>query len=259
MPDSRQVPILTRRGMCLILSFEQVALLLFYFKWQLCMRWSNCCIRQDISIHEEQAWRNLLILCILSTLLFARPTCAQGDFSDADVKMAQQLVKKRCAKCHGNDGLGINEEYASLAGQPAEYLLKQLFNFKTGQRRSTKMQSVADKLTAPEAISVAEYFSRLPPGVTPSTDGIAKAAGRKLYFEGNIETGLHNCVSCHGVYATGGGLVARLAGQNPVYLETQIRKLIDQSRDNDRSMHFINTTLSQSEIRNLVIYLAGEE
>jgi len=223
------------------------------------MRWSNRYVWHGLARRRPLACRDLLLLCIVNSLLVAWPAVAQGDYSNADAETARQLVKKRCAKCHGNDGLGINEEYASLAGQPAEYLLKQLLNFKTGQRRSTKMQSVADKLTAPESLILAEYFSRLPPGSTPSTDEVSKAAGRKLYFEGNVETGLHNCVSCHGVYATGGGQVARLAGQNPVYLETQIRKLIDQSRGNDRSMHFINAPLSPSEIRSLVIYLAGEE
>lgn len=215
--------------------------------------------RRDLSLCILPAWRDLLLLCLLSALLIAGPALAQGDYSDADAEAARQLVKKRCAKCHGNDGLGVSDDYASLAGQPAEYLLKQLFNFKTGQRRNVKMQAVADKLTAPEAYIVAEYFSRLRPGFTPSSDEPAKAAGRKLYFEGNSETGVHNCTACHGVYATGGGPVARLAGQNPVYLETQIRRLIDQSRGNDRSMHAINAPLSPSEIRNLVIYLAGEE
>ena len=212
-----------------------------------------------LPIYGLPTWHDFLLLCILSSLLLAWPALAQSGYSDTDAEMARQLVKKRCAKCHGDDGKGINEEYASLAGQPAEYLLKQLFNFKTGQRRNAKMQAVADKLTAPESFIVAEYFSRLRPGFTPSTDALAQAAGRKLYFEGNIETGVHNCASCHGVYATGGGPVARLAGQNPLYLETQIRKLVDQSRGNDRSMHFVNAPLTQSEIRSLVIYLAGEE
>lgn len=204
-------------------------------------------------------WRKALLLGALSGLLIAQPALAQGDYSDLDAEAAQRLVKKRCAKCHGDDGLGISEAYASLAGQPAEYLLKQLFNFKTGQRRNAKMRTVADKLSAREAFIVAEYFSRLPPGFTPSTDEVAKAAGRKLYFEGNTETGVQNCVSCHGVYATGGGPIARLAGQNPVYLETQIGKLTERSRNNDRSMHFINAPLSKSQIRSLAVYLAAEE
>lgn len=212
-----------------------------------------------LSLYTKRLWRDALLLCFLSTLLIAWPAAADNGYSATDAEAAQQLVKKRCAKCHGNDGLGINETYASLAGQPAEYLLKQLFNFKTGQRRNTKMQAVANRLSSDESFIVSEYFSRLRPGFTPSTDDVARAAGRKLYFEGNSETGVQNCVSCHGVYATGGGPIARLAGQNRVYLETQIRKLTERSRGNDRSMHFINAPLSPSEIRSLAVYLAAEE
>lgn len=208
---------------------------------------------------EPGTWRALAPLCFLSLLFGAGLACAQSDYSDADAEAARLLVKKRCAKCHGNNGLGINEEYASLAGQPAEYLLKQLFNFKTGQRQNPKMDKVASNLSAREAFILSEYFARLRPGSTPTNDDAAKAAGRKLYFEGNPETGVHDCVSCHGTYATGGGSVARLAGQNPAYLETQIRRLIERSRGNDRSMHYVNAPLTPAEIRSLAVYLAAEE
>lgn len=208
---------------------------------------------------KSHPWRELVSLCLLGGLMFAGTAVGQTDYSDADAKNAQHLVKKRCAKCHGEDGRGVREDYASLAGQPAEYLLKQLFNFKIGLRQSSKMEPIANNLSPRDAYILSEYFARLRPGVTPSTDEASKAAGRKLYFQGNPETGVYNCVSCHGVYATGGGLMARLAGQNPVYLETQIRKLIDRSRGNDRSMHYINAPLSPSEIRSLAIYLAAEE
>jgi cytochrome c553 len=182
-----------------------------------------------------------------------------ADFSDADRETARLLAKKHCVKCHGDDGLGVNDKYASLAGQPAEYLLKQLFNFKSEQRQSDKMLPVVNKISASQAVLLAEYFSRLPPGFTPSDDEAAKAAGRKLYFEGNPATGVSNCVACHGVYATGGGPVPRLVGQNPFYLETQLRRLIDRSRGNDRSMHYINAPLTDAEIRSLAVYLASAE
>lgn len=205
------------------------------------------------------SWRDLAPLCFLSSLFIAWPAIGQTDYSDADAEYAQQLVKQRCAKCHGDDGRGVNQAYASLAGQPAEYLLKQLFNFSTGQRQSAKMQPIAKKLSARDAYILAEYFSRRRPGFTPSKDEASKTAGRKLYFEGNAATAAYNCVSCHGTYPAGGGPVPRLAGQNPAYLETQIRRLTEQSRGNDRAMHYINATLTGSEIRSLAVYLAAQE
>lgn len=203
--------------------------------------------------------RDVAALCFLGSLLVALPAIGQAEYSAADAANAQRLAKRHCVKCHGEDGRGISEEYASLAGQSADYLLKQLFNFKTGQRQSLKMQAVVNRLSARDSYALSEYFSRLRPAITPSNDEVSKAAGRKLYFDGNTKTGAFNCVSCHGIDAIGGGSVARLAGQNPVYLETQIRKLTDGSRGNDRSMHFINAALNHSEIRNLAIYLAAEK
>lgn len=190
--------------------------------------------------------------------LLGGPPSALAEYTDADAQAAQRLVKKRCAKCHGADGLGISDKFASLAGQPAEYLLKQIFNFKTGQRRDAKMQRVVESLSAQDAYIASEYFARLPAGFTPSDDPAAIAAGRRIYFEGNRETGVHNCASCHGVYATGGGPVARLAGQNPTYLETQIRSFIANSRNNDRAMHAIVAPLSPQEIHSVAAYLAAE-
>jgi cytochrome c553 len=198
--------------------------------------------------------------CLFAAVLGLGPAIGMAaEFSEADREAGRQLVAKHCAKCHGDDGLGVNEKYASLAGQPAEYLLKQLFNFKSEQRKSDKMLPVVNKISASQAVLLAEYFSRLPPSFTPSDDEAEKSAGRKLYFEGNPATGVSNCVACHGVYATGGGPVPRLVGQNPYYLETQLRRLIDKSRGNDRSMHYINAPLTKAEIRSLAIYLASAE
>lgn len=213
----------------------------------------------DTQIRPLQRVRRLCVLLAAACMAMAPPTSAStNEYSDADNATAQALAKKRCTKCHGSDGLGISNEYASLAGQSSEYLLKQLFNFKTGQRRHIKMQAVAEALTAREAYLLSEYFARMRPGFTATQDEPLLAAGRKLYYEGNPETGVYDCASCHGVYATGGGPVPRLAGQNPVYLETQIRRLVERARNNDRSMHYINTPLTPPEIKALAVFLAAE-
>lgn len=194
----------------------------------------------------------------MPVLLLALANLANASELDAaDTRLAQSFVKKHCARCHGVDGLGVNKTYASLAGQPPDYLLKQLFNFKTGQRQSPIMEPIANRLSARESYLVTEYFSGLPSGRTSSTDQTAIAAGRKLYFEGNPQTGVPNCLSCHGADARGGGVVARLAGQNPQYLANQLHKLNDRSRSNDRSMHAAKTPLSGAEISSLATYLSN--
>ncbi len=74
-----------------------------------------------------------------------------------------------CGYCHLPDGQGRSEN-ATLAGLPAEYILRQLDDMRTGARKNAlanwgpfnNMHRVADSVTAAEARAAAEYFSRTP-------------------------------------------------------------------------------------------------
>lgn len=64
-----------------------------------------------------------------------------------------------CASCHGADGISAVGLYPNLAGQKAEYLVKQLNAFKTRERNDPVMSSMAEPLS-PEVIQeLAQYFS----------------------------------------------------------------------------------------------------
>lgn len=73
-----------------------------------------------------------------------------------------------CGYCHLPDGQGRSEN-ATLAGLPADYMLRQIDDMKSGARKSAKtdwvpfvnMHRVADSITAPEARAAADYFSRI--------------------------------------------------------------------------------------------------
>ena len=66
-----------------------------------------------------------------------------------------------CAACHGQDALG-SDAYPRLAGQHAEYLLKQLASFRSNMRNMAVMHGVAQNLRAPEMQAVADYLEWLP-------------------------------------------------------------------------------------------------
>ena len=66
-----------------------------------------------------------------------------------------------CAACHGADGLG-SKSYPRLAGQHAEYLLKQLASFQSNMRDIAVMHGVAQNLRTSEMKSVADYLESLP-------------------------------------------------------------------------------------------------
>jgi cytochrome c553 len=66
-----------------------------------------------------------------------------------------------CAACHGADALG-SDMYPRLAGQHAEYVLKQLASFQSNMRNIAVMHGVAQNLRTPEMQAVADYLESLP-------------------------------------------------------------------------------------------------
>jgi cytochrome c553 len=75
-----------------------------------------------------------------------------------------------CGYCHLPNGLG-RPENSSLAGLPAEYIVQQVADFKSGARRSSEpnslpinlMMAVAKAATDAEVKAAADYFSTLKP------------------------------------------------------------------------------------------------
>jgi cytochrome c553 len=66
-----------------------------------------------------------------------------------------------CAACHGPDAQG-SDMYPRLAGQHAEYVLKQLASFQSNMRDIAVMHGVAQNLRTPEMQAVADYLESLP-------------------------------------------------------------------------------------------------
>ena len=139
------------------------------------------------------------------------------------------LANQTCVACHGPGGNPTVAEYPRLAGQIPEYLAKQLraFQAPAGQRAhraSPIMQPIAVGLSEQQILDLAAYFTRQTAGVGKARDPARVEVGRKLYFGGNPSNDLPACVSCH--RADGKGIspdFPRLAGQQPAYLEKQLR------------------------------------
>jgi len=66
-----------------------------------------------------------------------------------------------CAGCHGPDAHGIGD-FPRLAGQHAQYLLKQLASFQSNMRNVAVMHGVAQNLRLPEMSAVAAYLEAQP-------------------------------------------------------------------------------------------------
>jgi cytochrome c553 len=85
-----------------------------------------------------------------------------------------------CNQCHGPGGIGVGQNFPSLAGQPAAYIAGQLRAWQQGQRPPGPlglMPAVATRLSAADIDAVSAYYAGLPKAAdlpaaqTPSSDG----------------------------------------------------------------------------------------
>lgn len=184
---------------------------------------------------------------------------AGGAAAEDELARGARLAKERCAKCHGLDGFGVSPDYPSIAGQNREYFVKQIFNFKTGLRYNEPMDPVIEKLLAADIRALSQHYAALTPGSVPSNDQALIAEGQSIYLNGIPNKGVYSCSVCHGAEARGGAQLPRLAGQNPVYLEKQMRGFIQKTRQNDRLMHLTLAAMSAQELKAVAVYLGNEK
>ncbi len=191
----------------------------------------------------------------LATMAFAAAASAQGP----DLERAKKIVGGGCFLCHGADGESSSEVFPKLGGQNAQYLSKQLANFKSGTRRSSTMGAMVKDLSEQDFASLGAYFAAKPGTAHEVKDWDLAGVGRYVYLQGNRWTGVAACQSCHGASGHGTASLPRLAGQNAIYLETQIRQFNTRERTNDNEvMHAIAAKMSELEIKAVSEYLSGQ-
>lgn len=76
-----------------------------------------------------------------------------------------------CASCHGAHGQGGINETSALVGQPKNYLLRSLENFRNGKRHNDVdqgMSQFAEDLSDKEIEMLANYYSSAAPSAVPA-------------------------------------------------------------------------------------------
>ena len=196
------------------------------------------------------------ISLLLTTVLFLQPAIAvaAGD-AVAGMKKAQT-----CAACHGMDGNSINPAWPSLAGQHAEYILKQLKDFQSNHRENAQMSPMAVNLGEQDMQDLAAYFSSQK--IKPHTaDPAMIEIGQKLYRAGNIDAGVPACMSCHGPAGRGNPAAAypAVGGQHAAYLHAQLKAFQEGLRTNDPNevMRIIVGRMTYDEIKAVAEYMQG--
>lgn len=185
--------------------------------------------------------------------------CAQAPSGAADdLVRGAQLAQKDCSTCHGMTGQGASNEFPNLAGQNEKYLAKQLRDFASGARVSQVMSLKAAALDELAIRGVTKYYQSQVPVFKPTSDPMLASVGAFVYERGNPYSGLPGCVSCHGTGARGQAELPRLAGQNPQYLERQLKLFASRGRSNDGSiMAVIASRLTEMEMKAVVEHLGA--
>jgi cytochrome c553 len=191
-------------------------------------------------------------------LIAATGACA--DDAKGDPAKAQQIVNTVCVACHGADGNSLVPANPKLAGQHYEYLLKQLRDFKSGDRKNPIMAGMVASLTPDDMKNLAAYFSSQKAAPGAAKDKELVAAGQKIYRGGNSATGLPACMACHS--PDGAGIPAqfpRVGGQHADYVETQLKNFRTGDRTNDpaKMMQTIAVKMTDKDMKAVADYISG--
>lgn len=198
--------------------------------------------------------RKTRLLVTASALLVFSPWA----LAQADESRAKKIVSGVCFVCHGMAGESSSEVFPRLAGQHWEYIVKQLQQFKSGERKSTAMADMAAKLTADEMAALGKYFEKQPVVSEPAKDPGLAAVGAYIYAQGNRFSGVPACASCHGADGLGSAALPRLAGQYAGYIESQLKLFNQRQRTNDNAvMHSIVEKMSPLEMAAVAEYLGA--
>ena len=175
----------------------------------------------------------------------------------AALLQAGAKVAQTCAACHGADGNATSTEFPKLAGQHAEYVARQLADFKSGKRNSETMKPQAEPLTPEEMVALGAYFEKRKAVGRRAQDGELAAVGKYIFDQGNRYSGVPACASCHGATAHGTPQLPRLAGQHPRYIEDQLKQFNKRERTNDNAvMHTVASKLTELETHAVAEYVA---
>jgi cytochrome c553 len=176
-----------------------------------------------------------------------------------DATKGKEIVDKVCVACHGADGNGPVPTFPRLAGQSAEYLQKQLQDFKKNKRQNDIMAPNAAVLSDEDMANLAVYFSaQKVAAAAPEGDAALLAAGKKLFDEGNTVSGVPACSGCHGTTGGGSALYPRIASQHLPYVLDQLKQFATGKRKNDkRLMQAVASRLTEEETQAVAHYVAS--
>ena len=200
-----------------------------------------------------------LVAALAATSAFANEP-APAPASKGDPKAAESIVNQVCAGCHAADGNSAAAANPKLAGLNAEYINKQLTNFKSGDRKNAVMSGMVASLSPQDMLNLAAYFSAQQPKPGTSKDQELALLGQKVFRGGVMGAGVPACASCHGPQGKGIPVqFPRLAGQHGDYIYSQLNAFRVGARANDgaKMMQSIAAKMTDADMKAVAAYIQG--
>ena len=114
---------------------------------------------------------------------------------------------RTCDSCHGSDGESPNVEVPSLGGQPAPYLLIQLYLFRERQRLNEIMNEAAKGLSDADLQAFSDAIAK-----QPAPKPASGPANPQRLANGQQLVQRHRCNVCHNADFSGRDNVPRIGG-----------------------------------------------
>ena len=179
---------------------------------------------------------------------------AQGDAAAGETKAAL------CGSCHGADGNSPIAMNPKLAGQSAKYIVKQLQDFKLGEREGATMAAMVLSLSDQDMEDIAAWYASQQVTLQ-GADPEKVELGQKLYRAGNAEINVAACSACHSPTGQGNAPAGfpSLSGQHAEYTLQQLKDFRSGARQNDSGamMRTVVERLTDKELEALASYVSG--
>jgi cytochrome c553 len=199
---------------------------------------------------------------VLSGFLFALSSASHAAESSAppkpDLAKGAAISAQTCAACHTSDGSRGAATNPILQGQHAEYLAKQLHDFKDGKRKNAVMTGMAAPLSDEDIRNVTAFYASksAKPGFAKNKE--LATLGEKIYRGGIADRHVAACAGCHS--PTGAGIPAqypRIGSQQNEYLVSQLNAFRSGARANNTVMTAVTEHMTDKEIAAVADYIAG--
>jgi cytochrome c553 len=184
--------------------------------------------------------------------LAAAFVCAAAAVATAQAATLAERVAL-CGACHGEDGNSRMDKLPSLAGQPAFFILDQLFLMREGVRKVDAMASFVKDLTDEELDGLSKHYAALP--AKPSDEPVDAALAKK----GAEVAAQRRCASCHQPSLAGQDQIPRLARQRIDYLIPTLKSYRDAPRSGaDTAMSAAIAGATDDDLKALANYAASK-